>query len=89
MNREEELLGKLHAGTLNDVEITEILDRGSPRLKNEFRKVVDKKFEEKRHYARVTGISEKNFDGLDKDGNPFKDYKLVDMATEDYYEGEN
>jgi hypothetical protein len=75
-SKEEELHRKIESGQLTDMDIQKIQESGDSSL---MRKLTDKENEAIRRKSDVEGklgiTDSKLFDGVDKDGNLFKDIK--------------
>ena len=73
--REEELHKRIQSGALSDRDIAEVEKSGGELLK-EMKKVADKRTSELKNNPAYRHFGEGSFDGIDKDGNLYKDIPL-------------
>ncbi len=73
------MMRRLHEGKITDGEINKILDSGDKAMKGELERVTASKEKAMQHVNRIHGKG--TWDGIDNDGNLYKDSVIPGLKT--------
>lgn len=75
-SEEAQMMERIRSGRGTDGDFQAVVERGDRSQKMEVERLEMKKRKEMEHYGRIYGDDIQIFDGVDNNGNLYKDYSL-------------